>query len=69
MFHDLIFFLIVFQGYEGSLLKVTSKNGKTASVSENIIFFRSLMHFLCTYANTINLELSNNHSEQYEYRK
>lgn len=28
------------QGYEGSLLKVTSKNGKTASVSQCIIYFR-----------------------------
>lgn len=30
-----IFF--TFQGYEGSLLKVTSKNGKTASVSMNMM--------------------------------
>jgi hypothetical protein len=35
---NVIFFITitvfsVFQGYEGSLLKVTSKNGKTASVS------------------------------------
>ena len=27
---------LLFQGYEGSLLKVTSKNGKTSSVSESI---------------------------------
>lgn len=27
------FIIFVFQGYEGSLLKVTNKNGKTASVS------------------------------------
>lgn len=29
----IVFFFICLQGYEGSLLKVTSKNGKTASVS------------------------------------
>lgn len=33
MLLSLLTILIVFQGYEGSLLKVTSKNGKTASVS------------------------------------
>lgn len=34
--------IFVFQGYEGSLLKVTSKNGKTASVS----FFCSTTRYL-----------------------
>lgn len=36
---SIIFSRIVFtfQGYEGSLLKVTSKNGKTASVSMNMM--------------------------------
>lgn len=38
-------FVFVFQGYEGSLLKVTSKNGKTASVrvnNENMLLLRVL---------------------------
>ena len=34
----LIYSIVVnFQGYEGSLLKVTSKNGKTSSVSKNTL--------------------------------
>ena len=32
---------IIFQGYEGSLLKVTSKNGKTSSVSTNSTVFEN----------------------------
>lgn len=31
-------FVYLSQGYEGSLLKVTSKNGKTASVSSTTVY-------------------------------
>ena len=34
-------FFFIFQGYEGSLLKVTSKNGKTSSVSTNSTVFEN----------------------------
>lgn len=49
--NNCIFFLRFFrlQGYEGSLLKVTSKNGKTASVSvakETVIFIVIQSHSL-----------------------
>ena len=41
-----------FQGYEGSLLKVTSKNGKTSSVSKKKYFFYFITYILCVALHT-----------------
>lgn len=39
----------MFQGYEGSLLKVTSKNGKTASVSRYRLIDDTIYYYYDVY--------------------
>lgn len=46
-----------FQGYEGSLLKVTSKNGKTASVSNILDAYAFTYTFETYYSNEIHTSI------------
>jgi hypothetical protein len=41
-----------YEGYEGSLLKVTSKNGKTASVIYGILNVRSVVYLIENFIST-----------------